>query len=176
MANSLLCFHLYILCESQTTLLFYLFCLCSLSVCLSPSLSLSIYIHIHTYINIHIHIYIYKRYKDLIYYWDIFQVIFQSLILKHFSKLKKNSKNKSHVHKWAGWKYLWGAERLLIKNIYRAKWVSLQLKIWESAVSLSMSSRERSSRETWKLMSIRRQEVTQSLERSGWKSCYEFYS
>ena len=70
---------------------------------------------------------------------------------------RRTQKNKSHVHKWKCWKNLWNAEELLPKKtLHREKWLSLQLKIWESPVDLPMRSMGYNSGKAWKLMSAKR--------------------
>ena len=79
-------FHSYMLCESQTTILFYLFCLCSLSFCFFVSLFLCPCLFLSTKFS-------------KIWYFSSYE---KSLILKHFNisqKWRRTHQKKSHVHK-----------------------------------------------------------------------------
>ena len=114
----------HMLCESQTTLLFYLFC--SLCFCVSVSQSL---FYISIYLSLHIYIYIYIY---IIYIISLSTYIFLYLYISTFPKVKyasgicyeklwsyekllilkrRTQKNKSHVHKWTCSKRFLGLER-----------------------------------------------------------------
>ena len=88
-----------------------------------------------------------------IYIYIYFSSYEKLLIIKTFRE-NENQKNKSHVHKWTGWKNLFGS----LKHFCPIK-LSLQPDTWKGAVNLPVRTWGRGFAKNRKFMSPRHQEV-----------------